>query len=79
MKEEYQMVLAGAKLKKVIFSHSTWSSWPQVLLAAICLHGSWEIHGKKIYQELLTAETVGLFPKQSQPPAACKSARKTLP
>lgn len=71
------MMLAGAKLKKVIFSHSTWSSWPQVILTTICLCGSWEIHGKKIYQDLLIAQTLALVPEQSQPPATCESPRRT--
>lgn len=62
------MMLAGAEFRKVIFSHSSWSSWPQVLLAAICSCGSWEIHGNKTYQELLTTERLPLIPEQHHPP-----------
>lgn len=62
------MMLAGAEFRKVIFSHCWWSSWPQVLLAAICSCGSWEIHGNKIYQELLATERLPLIPEQHRPP-----------
>lgn len=34
----------------------------------MCSCGSWEIHGNKIYQELLTTETLPPIPEQSYPP-----------
>lgn len=66
------MMLAGAWFKKVSSHTVQVAHGHRSFLAAIWLHGSWEIHGKTIHQELLTTQILFLVLEKSQPPAACE-------